>query len=148
MANFDKNDFLRRTFATADKSKSGSIGKETVRKLLLVSGYDLTDVQLERKFKSLDKNLDGSVDVEEFLRIYENMQDYYPATEYDSIRAYFKLIDVDGDGYITVDEFTHYFTIMGDSFASIRDTIDKIDSFKDAGRVNIFGFIQHLKPKY
>eukprot|EP01100_Stratorugosa_tubuloviscum_P006635 TRINITY_DN283_c1_g1_i1.p1 TRINITY_DN283_c1_g1~~TRINITY_DN283_c1_g1_i1.p1 ORF type:complete len:146 (+),score=54.38 TRINITY_DN283_c1_g1_i1:83-520(+) len=143
MAGFDKNDFLRRTFATADRSGTGSVGKETVRKLLLAYGYHLTEVQLEDKFKALDKNSDGSVDVNEFLRIYDNLNGYAEAEKLESIGAYFELIDADGDGYITADEFTNYFALMGDNFASIRETFNKIDVYKD-GKITFFEFTKHL----
>ena len=62
---------VKTIFDELDTNKSGSVGKEQLRDLLLRLGSSLTDGDLADAMKDLDKNGDGQINFPEFAAWYE-----------------------------------------------------------------------------
>ncbi|KAH3854086.1 neo-calmodulin-like isoform X2 [Dreissena polymorpha] len=61
---------LRKSFDMFDKDKSGFVEKEELRKVLTGLGEKLTPQEVDEMFKVADKNGDGRINKEEFVRLF------------------------------------------------------------------------------
>eukprot|EP01100_Stratorugosa_tubuloviscum_P009765 TRINITY_DN410_c1_g1_i5.p1 TRINITY_DN410_c1_g1~~TRINITY_DN410_c1_g1_i5.p1 ORF type:complete len:152 (-),score=57.80 TRINITY_DN410_c1_g1_i5:111-566(-) len=143
MADTSKAGLARKMFASIDNSGSGFIDKVTLRRLFLVCGRNVNDEKLEEIYRSLDKNSDGKIDVEEFIKVDLELVGHERADKLDSAKAFFELVDIDKDGFITIDEYTYFLTAMGENFAEIRESYNKADASKD-GKISFSELIKYL----
>jgi Ca2+-binding EF-hand superfamily protein len=65
---------FRAVFDASDTNKNGKLESHEMRKCLQSSGIEFTDKEIESIIKAADLNLDGMIDVNEFLPVcYELM---------------------------------------------------------------------------
>eukprot|EP01100_Stratorugosa_tubuloviscum_P009764 TRINITY_DN410_c1_g1_i4.p1 TRINITY_DN410_c1_g1~~TRINITY_DN410_c1_g1_i4.p1 ORF type:complete len:159 (-),score=62.98 TRINITY_DN410_c1_g1_i4:88-528(-) len=144
MVDTSKADLARKIFTSIDNSGSGFIDKITLRKLFTFSGHNVSDEKTEEIYKALDKNSDGKIDVEEFIKMDVELDGYEKVDKLDSAKAFFELVDIDKDGFITIDEYTYFLTAMGENFAEIRQSYNNADSSKD-GKISFSEFVNHFE---
>eukprot|EP01100_Stratorugosa_tubuloviscum_P009763 TRINITY_DN410_c1_g1_i1.p1 TRINITY_DN410_c1_g1~~TRINITY_DN410_c1_g1_i1.p1 ORF type:complete len:155 (-),score=75.34 TRINITY_DN410_c1_g1_i1:120-584(-) len=139
-----KEELARKIFSALDNRGSGFINKELLRKALLVCGRNVSDARLEEIYRTLDKNSDGKISVEEFIKVDLEVTDFEVADKLDSAKAFFELVDIDKDGFITIDEYTYIITAMGGNLTQIRESYDKADASKD-GKISFSELVKYLK---
>ena len=65
----DTKEELLKAFRLFDKLDTGFIGYEELKSLSLELGYSLTDKEINRMLEEGDRDQDGKINEEEFLRI-------------------------------------------------------------------------------
>ncbi|KAL1305385.1 hypothetical protein AAFC00_002278 [Neodothiora populina] len=65
----DTDSELREAFNIFDRDGSGTINAEELRQVMKALGEDLSKTEIDEMIKEADKNGDGSIDYEEFVRI-------------------------------------------------------------------------------
>ncbi|KAF1345104.1 putative calmodulin [Delphinella strobiligena] len=65
----DTDSELREAFRIFDRDGSGTINADELRDVMKALGEDLSSAEIDEMIKEADKNGDGSIDYEEFVRI-------------------------------------------------------------------------------
>lgn len=115
------------------------------------NGQDLSSSEFERLFKFFDKNNDGNVDYDEFLRgLRGNLNDRRRSL----VHLAFKKLDRTGDGLITVEDLeTQYNVEFHPKFKSgemakkeiIQDFMKQWDTIDKDGKITIQEFEEYYK---
>ena len=101
---------LQKEFVGLDADGNGEITVEELGKLLrsMRIKLKLSETQIRRALKQIDRNGDGTIDEEEMMEILEKFDTdgivYKALHERSSIRQDFQKYDNDNSGYITKDE--------------------------------------------
>ncbi|KAK8568713.1 hypothetical protein V6N13_106607 [Hibiscus sabdariffa] len=140
---------LKRIFATFDKNGDGFITKQELRESLTNIRMFLTENDVEEIVMKVDRNGDGLIDFDEFLKLCEAIDngDYGnnggdesdpkrspeegSAYEGEMLKEAFDVFDRDQDGLITVEELGWVLSSLGlmegDKIEDCREMIRKVD---------------------
>lgn len=96
---------LRQAFATCDRDGTGYISQEELGDSLRSIGIKMDGDELEYLYKRLDKNGDGKVGFEEFLRVLaDECEEAELEAELHEMQSFFAMADKDGSGRLSVAE--------------------------------------------
>ena len=129
---------VNETFEGLDKNKNGKIEKNELFALFeqLAAGGKVDAEEVDKVYKQLDVNGDGTVSKEEFIMWYTGSETRIR----DDIAKIFKELDTNGSGTITKDELQQMLNKLGhhpsaDSLASIEAEINQTE-----GEINLGDF--------
>eukprot|EP00468_Gymnochlora_sp_CCMP2014_P008225 CAMPEP_0167762388 /NCGR_PEP_ID=MMETSP0110_2-20121227/12739_1 /TAXON_ID=629695 /ORGANISM="Gymnochlora sp., Strain CCMP2014" /LENGTH=157 /DNA_ID=CAMNT_0007649255 /DNA_START=21 /DNA_END=494 /DNA_ORIENTATION=- len=111
---------MREVFDLFDKDSDGTITISELGVVLKSLKKNFNEKQLKEIIKKVDKNGDGQIDFEEFLKMMSNRvgtrnRDY-------ELKEAFNVFDQDGDGYITASELSTVMKTLGEQID--KETID------------------------
>mmetsp|Transcript_6859 Transcript_6859/g.9484 ORF Transcript_6859/g.9484 Transcript_6859/m.9484 type:complete len:160 (+) Transcript_6859:57-536(+) len=111
---------MREVFDLFDKDSDGTITISELGVVLKSLKKNFNQKQLEEIIKKVDKNGDGQIDFEEFLKMMSNRvgtrnRDY-------ELKEAFNVFDQDGDGYITASELSTVMKTLGEQID--KETVD------------------------
>lgn len=115
------------------------------------NGHDLSASEFERIFKYFDKNNDGKVSYDEFLRA---LRGDLNAGRKNMIGLAFKKVDRTNDGFVTIDDLINQFNVeFHPKFKSgemskkdiIADFLKQWDTLKKDGKVTLEEFEDYYK---
>jgi calcyphosin len=138
-------------FRRIDSNKSKSLDKLEFEWGLRENGHQLSPLDLDRLFKYFDKNLDGSVSYDEFLRALKG--DLNDSRKRIIEQAYRKL-DKNGNGTVTIDDLKNLYDVsFHPDFRSGKKNRDQIlsdflsqwDTLKKDGKVTLEEFLEYYK---
>ena len=103
---------FRCAFDLFDADKDGNITIKELGDVLKKLGQNLSDAELQEIISEVDKDKNGSIDINEFMELMASkMKD--DDTD-DELTDAFRLIDIDNNGYITKAEFAKVMEILGE----------------------------------
>ena len=126
---------LKETFDFFDKDKGGTISMDELQLVLKKLGQKVSEKEVRRIIKSIDKNNDGELDFDEFVAMMKKI----PDTE-NELRAAFNVFDADGSGSTSRNELKEIMRKFGQELtdaqldavmAEIDDDGDGEISFKE-----------------
>ncbi|MFH4978913.1 hypothetical protein AB6A40_005622 [Gnathostoma spinigerum] len=126
-----KDEDLHGIFKEFDLNGDGWIQKDELKAVMIKMGQCPTEDELNAMFVAADKDQDGNIDFNEFLKIaHANPLSL-------SLRAVFEELDFDGDGCVTRSELRAAFQRMGHNLsdADIKAIYKHVHSNKD-GKIN------------
>eukprot|EP00831_Metopus_contortus_P080861 TRINITY_DN836_c0_g1_i2.p1 TRINITY_DN836_c0_g1~~TRINITY_DN836_c0_g1_i2.p1 ORF type:complete len:464 (+),score=102.69 TRINITY_DN836_c0_g1_i2:203-1594(+) len=138
-------------FRRMDNSGNRKIDRHEFTWALKENGHTLSSLELERLFKYFDRNNDGVIDINEFLRgIRGELNDRRRSAVYEAFRK----LDVTGDGKVTLDDIEQLYKVESHpKFISGQKTKKEIleeflgqwDTIKKDGIVTIEEFEDYYK---
>ena len=143
-------------FLVFEQNDSGALPfpqfEEAVREMVRDIGLEPSSTQVKRLFRQVDKDGNGRVDFEEFLKLfsqlYQSKKQRSASTAYhdeQKIEKLLKLFDTDGDGLLCVDEFQNVVDRLGMRLGSEETKLlfKNLDGNED-GRINLNELINYL----
>lgn len=134
---------FKQVFALFDKDGSGTISAKEIGNVLRALGQNLTEAELVDLVRERDKDGNGELDLEEFIRLWGKMLKE-DETEEDLLEA-FNVYDKDGDGLISLEDLKHALLGFDDEMSDeeIMEMIAAIDFDKD-GFVSYEEFVEMM----
>ena len=143
-------------FLVFEQNDSGALPfpqfEDAVREMVKDIGLEPSSTQVKRLFRQVDKDGNGRVDFEEFLKLfsqlYESKKQMSASTAHpdeQKIEKLLKLFDTDGDGLLCVDGFQNVVDRLGMRLGSEETKL----LFKDLdgngdGRINLNELTNYL----
>ncbi|KAI3760306.1 hypothetical protein L1987_50699 [Smallanthus sonchifolius] len=138
---------IHQFFQMFDHDGDGRITKKELSYSLERLGFVIPDKDLQHMIDHIDTDGDGSVNMEEFERLYEAIITEERDEEEDMKEA-FSVFDKNGDGFITVEELWSVLAtlglLQGRTIEDCRIMVKKVDEDGD-GTVNYKEFRQMMK---
>lgn len=128
-----------------DANHDGKISFEELKKMMGSMGQACDDEEAKKIMASADKDGNGYIDFEEFVKVMQKNQ--CPPEE--TLREAFKTLDKDGSGNISADELKNVLRSLGDqqiSDAEVDEMIREIDLDGD-GEVDYEEFVKMMMAK-
>lgn len=138
---------IKGAFLMFDRNGDGVISFSELEMVLRALGEPATEEQMERIERIVDRDRNGNIDFEEFLRFIVGKISASISTREDVLKA-FREFDTDGNGFITKAELVNIFTVIGQNM-TIEDAekiIAELDADKD-GRINYAEFVNKMMPE-
>ncbi|KAD4584321.1 hypothetical protein E3N88_21922 [Mikania micrantha] len=130
-----------------DQDGDGKITINELSKSLERIGMVIPEKDLQQMIDHMDSNGDGSINMEQFERLYETIITE-ERDEEEEMREAFNVFDQNGDGFITVEELRSVLTLLGfrqgQSIKDCRLMIKKVDKDGD-GMVNYKEFREMMR---
>ncbi|KAD6119960.1 hypothetical protein E3N88_11231 [Mikania micrantha] len=130
-----------------DHDDDGKITKQELSKSLERLGFVIPEKDLKHMIDHIDTDGDGSVNMEEFERLYKAII-MEERDEEEDMKEAFNVFDKNGDGFITVEELRSVLTSLGleqgRTVDDCRVMVKKVDEDGD-GMVNYKEFRRMMK---
>jgi len=156
----EQREKLSRTFRHFDTDGNGAISAKELVKALQLLGENPIGGEIDAIMRSMDKNRDGFIDMEEFAQVwwksmYNTLEDEFD----EQLALAFSVFDVDGDGFISVEELREKLMTIGErmseeemtEFIALADADGNgkitIDEFKALPCWNSNGVNPNTKPR-
>ena len=115
---------IKETFLLFDKDKDGSISTNELKSVMNSLGFSPTSDELVEYINEADKNGDGTIDFDEFLKLMQKRGTSNSAESDDELVAAFKTFDLDGNGFIDRDELSQVMRNLGEKLT--EEEIDEM----------------------
>lgn len=99
---------LNLIFQRTDMNKSGGLDRQEFEWGLRENGHQLSGLDLDRLFKYFDKNHDGTITYEEFMRA---IRGDLTQTRKNIIECAFRKLDITGDGVVNLSDMREIFNV-------------------------------------
>ena len=121
----------KEAFDFFDKDKSGKISSKELSSMLGQLGHVISDTELNDLIDTVDKNHNGSIDIDEFMALIKNKSSNGKVDE-EMIDA-FRMFDLNGDGFISKQELSKVMKGLGEKLSDkeIDDLLKEWDLNKD-----------------
>lgn len=100
---------MRIVFDKFDRNRDGKISEEEYKSAV---GFITTKAESGKEFKAADRNGDGFIDLEEFVKVQNTERRV--GGDNDDIKSAFKVFDVDGNGKISPEELLEVLGRLGE----------------------------------
>ncbi len=122
---------LRKAFDFFDKTKSGTIRAEEIDSIFKSLGKSFTREEIQDLIHEADKNLNGSIDFDDFLAIMTNQVSKNDDEQ--ELKEVFNIFDKDKTGLLNPNELEEAMKILGENVTQneLRKIIQTIDKNQD-----------------
>nr|ACF93133.1 calcium indicator TN-XXL [synthetic construct] len=133
---------LANCFRIFDKDANGFIDIEELGEILRATGEHVTEEDIEDLMKDSDKNNDGRIDFDEFLKMMEGVQ----GTSEEELANCFRIFDKDANGFIDIEELGEILRATGEHVTEedIEDLMKDSDKNND-GRIDFDEFLKMME---
>ncbi|XP_016895716.2 calcium-binding protein 5 isoform X4 [Cynoglossus semilaevis] len=142
---------LHEAFVEFDKDKDGFISCKDLGNLMRTMGYMPTEMELIELSQTINMNLGGRVDFEDFVELMtpKLLAETAGMIGLKELKEAFKEFDIDGDGSITSDELRHAMVKLLGEHTSKREidaVVREADNNGD-GTVDFEEFVKMMSQK-
>ncbi|XP_010743430.1 calcium-binding protein 5b [Larimichthys crocea] len=147
----DEIEELREAFVEFDKDKDGFITCKDLGNLMRTMGYMPTEMELIQLSQTINMNLGGRVDFEDFVELMtpKLLAETAGMIGLKELKEAFREFDIDGDGSITSDELRHaMIKLLGEQTSKheIEEVVREADNNGD-GTVDFEEFVKMMSQK-
>lgn len=137
---------FKASFSLFDQDGDGRVSKDELRTAMRSLGQNPTEQDLDEIMREVDKDGNGTIEYEEFIRMMSRRSQ--EINEEEELRKSFKVFDKDGDGVISFTELKYVMSNLGErmSDAEITAMLEQADTDGD-GQINYEEFVRMMTAK-
>ena len=132
----DQIEEYKQAFSLCTKDGSGYIKAKDIGTLMRSVGHFITDSDLLDLAKKFDMEIDGTIDLNNFLSLMSHVAN--DTDDEEELRAAFRAFDNEGKGFIPAAALRHVMTNLGDKLPE-----DEVDEMMREANINSDGQIDY-----